>query len=243
MVFDIKKRSNEMKMLFFVALMVVSYSFAAEKKPVIAIDEDALTNETQVSLKGTGDDHMAFVWWIPNEFWEKVLSSDASINETEKNAMLQAMSGISLLAVVQANISEFGAFEFFSKEQIEKDMKLVYIGADGKKQNVSIVKAIDPTLEVLLGVFKPILGAAMGSMGNSMHFFVLSDKVKSTNRLLNPYEKGKIDIQLKKKESVFMNTSIEFPLNSLYVPRICPNGKEAHISWSYCPWTGKRLPE
>ena len=232
-----------MKMLFFVALMVVSYSFAAEKKPVIAIDEDALTNETQVSLKGTGDDHMAFVWWIPNEFWEKVLSSDASINETEKNAMLQAMSGISLLAVVQANISEFGAFEFFSKEQIEKDMKLVYIGADGKKQNVSIVKAIDPTLEVLLGVFKPILGAAMGSMGNSMHFFVLSDKVKSTNRLLNPYEKGKIDIQLKKKESVFMNTSIEFPLNSLYVPRICPNGKEAHISWSYCPWTGKRLPE
>lgn len=232
-----------MKMLFFVALMVVSYSFAAEKKPVIAIDEDALTNETQVSLKGTGDDHMAFVWWIPNEFWEKVLSSDASINETEKNAMLQAMSGISLLAVVQANISEFGAFEFLSKEQIEKDMKLVYTGAEGKKQNVSIVKTIDPTLEVLLGVFKPILGAAMGSMGNSMHFFVLSDKVKSTNRLLNPYEKGKIDIQLKKKESVFMNTSIEFPLNSLYVPRICPNGKEAHISWSYCPWTGKRLPE
>lgn len=232
-----------MKMLFVVALMVVSYSFAAEKKPVIAIDEDALTNETQVSLKGTGDDHMAFVWWIPNEFWEKVLSSDASINETEKNAMLQAMSGISLLAVVQANISEFGAFEFFSKEQIEKDMKLVYIGADGKKQNVSIVKAIDPTLEVLLGVFKPILGAAMGSMGNSMHFFVLNDKVKSTNRLLDPYEKGKIDIQLKKKEKVFMNTSIEFPLNSLYVPRICPNGKEAHISWSYCPWTGKRLPE
>lgn len=232
-----------MKMLFFVALMVVSYSFAAEKKPVIAIDEDALTSETQLSLKGTGDDHMAFVWWIPNEFWEKVLSSDASIGETEKNAMLQAMSGISLLAVVQANISEFGAFEFFSKEQIEKDMKLVYIGADGKKQNVSIVKAIDPTLEVLLGVFKPILGAAMGSMGNSMHFFVLNDKVKSTNRLLNPYEKGKIDIQLKKKESVFMNTSIEFPLNSLYVPRICPNGKEAHISWSYCPWTGKRLPE
>ena len=135
------------------------------------------------------------------------------------------------------------AFEFFSKEQIEKDMKLVYTGAEGKKQNVSIVKTIDPTLEVLLGVFKPILGAAMGSMGNSMHFFVLNDKVKSTNRLLNPYEKGKIDIQLKKKEKVFMNTSIEFPLNSLYVPRICPNGKEAHISWSYCPWTGKRLPE
>lgn len=232
-----------MKMFLIVALMVVSYSFAAEKKPVIAIDEDALTSETQLSLKGTGDDHMAFVWWIPNEFWEKVLSSDPSIKETEKNAMLNAMSGISLLAVVQANISEIGAFEFFSKEEIEKDMKLVYTGADGKKQNVSIVTKIDPTLEVLLGVFKPILAAAMGNMGNSMHFYVLNDKVKSTNRLLNPYEKGKIDIQLKKKEKVFMNTSIEFPLNSLFVPRICPNGKEAHISWSYCPWTGKRLPK
>lgn len=232
-----------MKMLFVVALMVVFYSFAAEKKPVIEIDEDVLTSETQVSFKGTGDDHIAFVWWIPNEFWKKVLSNDASIGETEKNTMLNAMSGISLLAVVQGNISEYGAFEFFSKEEIEKDMKLVYIGADGKKQNVSIVTKIDPTLEVLLGVFKPILAAAMGNMGNSMHFYVLNDKVKSTNRLLDPYEKGKIDIQLKKKEKVFMNTSIEFPLNSLYVPRICPNGREAHISWSYCPWTGKRLPE
>lgn len=232
-----------MKMLFVVALMVVSYSFAAEKKPVIEIDEDALTSETQLSLKGTGDDHMAFVWWIPNEFWKKVLSNDASIGETEKNTMLNAMSGISLLAVVQGNISEYGAFEFFSKEEIERNMKLVYTDADGKKQNVSIVTKIDPTLEVLLGVFKPILAAAMGNMGNSMHFYVLNDKVKSTNRLLNPYEKGKIDIQLKKKEKVFMNTSIEFPLNSLFVPRICPNGKEAHISWSYCPWTGKRLPE
>lgn len=232
-----------MKMLFVVALMVVSYSFAAEKKPVIEIDEDVLTNETQVSFKGTGDDHIAFVWWIPNEFWKKVLSNDASIGETEKNTMLNAMSGISLLAVVQGNISEYGAFEFFSKEEIERNMKLVYTDADGKKQNVSIVTKIDPTLEVLLGVFKPILAAAMGNMGNSMHFYVLNDKVKSTNRLLNPYEKGKIDIQLKKKEKVFMNTSIEFPLNSLFVPRICPNGKEAHISWSYCPWTGKRLPE
>lgn len=232
-----------MKMLFVVALMVVSYSFAAEKKPVIEIDEDVLTSETQVSFKGTGDDHIAFVWWIPNEFWKKVLSNDASIGETEKNTMLNAMSGISLLAVVQGNISEYGAFEFFSKEEIEKDMKLVYTDADGKKQNVSIVTKIDPTLEVLLGVFKPILAAAMGNMGNSMHFYVLNDKVKSTNRLLNPYEKGKIDIQLKKKEKVFMNTSIEFPLNSLFVPRICPNGKEAHVSWSYCPWTGKRLPE
>jgi hypothetical protein len=34
---------------------------------------------------------------------------------------------------------------------------------------------------------------------------------------------------------------LETPLNSLFVPRTCPNGKPAHVSWKFCPWGGERL--
>jgi hypothetical protein len=153
------------------------------------------------------------------------------------------MSGISLLAVVQADISSVGAFKFYSKEEIEENMTLSYSGADGKRQKLTPVQSIDPDLEIVLGVFKPVLGAAMGNLGNNMHFYVLNDRAKSSPRLLDPYRKGQIDIRLARRDNVLMDASIEMPINALFVPRKCPNGKDAHVSWVYCPWTGKKLEE
>ena len=223
--------------------MVATYSMAAEKKPIKDIDTDAFTSDTQVTPEGAGDNHMAFVWWIPNEFWESILSRDTTTSESNKKALLDAMSGISLIAIVQADISAFGTFNFYSKEEIEQSMKLSFTDADGKKQRLLPVQTITPDLEVVLGVFKPILGAAMGNLGNNMHFYVLNDSSKSSPRLLDPYQKGQIDIQLARRDKVLMDAGIEMPINALFVPRKCPNGKDAHISWVYCPWTGQRLEE
>lgn len=234
---------NKLFLVVMIVSMVATYSMAAEKKPLEDIDTDAFTSDTQVTPKGAGDNHMALAWWIPNEFWESIFSRDASTSASDKRAMLDAMSGVSLLAVVQADISAFGAFKYYSKEEIEQSMTLSYTGADGQKQSLSPVQTIDPDLEVVLGVFKPILGAAMGNLGNNMHFYVLNDRAKSSPRLLDPYRKGQIDIQLARRDKVLMDASIEMPINALFVPRKCPNGKDAHISWSYCPWTGKRLEE
>ena len=91
-----------------------------------------------------------------------IFSRDATTSEADKRAMLDAMSGISLLAVVQDNISTFGAFKFYSKEEIEKNMTLSYFGADGKEQRLLPMETIDPDLEVVLGLFKPALGADQG---------------------------------------------------------------------------------
>ena len=216
---------------------------AAEKKPLKDVDIDALSTDTQVTPQGAGANHVALAWWIPKEFWESISSRDATTSESDKKAMLDAMSSISLLAVVQADITAFGAFKFYSKEEIEKNLLISFSDADGKRQRLSPMQTIDPDLEVVLGVFKPILGGAMGNLGNNMHFYVLTDKSKSSLRLLDPYRKGQINIQLSRRDEVLMNASIEMPLNSLFFPRKCPNGKDAHISWKYCPWTGKRLEE
>jgi len=223
--------------------MVATYCVAAERKSIKAIDIDELTSDTQVILKGAGDNHLAIAWWIPNEFWESIFYRDATTSESDKKAMLDTWSGVSLLAVVQADISAFGAFKFYSKEEVEENMTLSYSDSNGKKQRLSLMQTIDLELMIVLGVFKPILGAAMGNLGNNMHFYVLNDRAKSVPRLLDPYRNGQIDIQLTSRDKVLIDASIEMPINAVFVPRKCPNGKDAHISWKYCPWSGKKLEE
>ena len=234
---------RKLQVVLVIILAVSTYSMAAQKKALKDVDTDAFTADTQTSPQGAGDNHLALVWWIPNEFWKSILSRDTTTSEADKKAMLDAMSGVSLLAVVQADISAIGACNFYSKEEIERSMMISFSGPDGKKKSLSPIQTIDTDLELVLGVFKPILEAAMGNLGKNMHFYVLNDKSASSARLLDPYRKGQITVQLSRRDKVLMPASIETPLNSLFIPRKCPNGKDAHISWKYCPWTGKRLEE
>jgi hypothetical protein len=227
-----------------IVLTVSNYSTAADKTPLRNVDIDALTIETQgFMFPEAGDDHLAFVWWIPNEFWEATLSQDTTISKTDQDEILEALSGISLLAVIQADMTYFGAFKFYSKEEIEKQMLVSFTGVSGKRQKISLKQTLNPDLEILLGALNPILGAAMGNMGDNFHFYVLNDKSNFSYRLLNPYRKGQLNVQLAKRNDELMIGSLEMPLNSLFIPRKCPNGKNAHISWKFCPWTGIRLEE
>jgi hypothetical protein len=229
--------------MLFAACSMVDFSPAAEKKPLKDVDSDSFTSDTQASPKGAGDKHLALVWWIPNEYWESIFSRDANVSDAERDALLKSMSGISLLAVVQADISDLGAFRFYSKNEIENNMAISYTGADGQKQKLAPLAQIDPDLETVLGVFKPILGAAMGNLGANMHFYVLSDKSAASARIVDPYLEGKLNVDLKKRDRSPLEATIAMPLNALFVPRKCPNGQDAHISWKYCPWTGERLAD
>lgn len=224
-----------------VLTLLVTGALAAEKKPMKDVDTDAFTSDTLLTLKEAGDRHMAMVWWLPIEFWETILARDTTTSEIDKKNMLDTLSGISLVAAVQADISSFGAFNFYSKDEVEETLQVSYTDATGAKQILSVMKTVDPDVEMLLNIFKPILGSAMGNMGNNMHFYVFSDQSKSKGRVLDPYQTGIINIGLKKKNGAQMSGVIETPLNALFIPRKCPNGKEAHISWKYCPWTGSAL--
>ncbi len=226
-----------------IVVFVAANAFALQKKPILEVDTNAVAGETQITPSPAGDDHMALVWWIPHEFWQAVLAQDATTSEVDKKSTLHALRPVSLFAVVQADISSFGAFNFYSKQRIEENMIITFTDATGKKQRLMPVQAIDGDFEIIIGIFKPILGAAMGNLGNNFHFFVLNDLQLGGDRLIDPYRKGLIKVQLEKKNNGLMAAEVEMPLNSLFVPRKCPNGKDAHVSWNYCPWTGKRLPD
>lgn len=223
-------------------LLIVSMAHAIERIPLADVDVDAFSIDTEIGFKGVAADQVAFAWWVPCEFWEAVFSQDETMTEADLAAMLEAVEGTSLLAVVQAEISYFGAFEFYDKETIAENLSLAFTDADGRHREAPLRTDLSPDLRLMLSVFTPLLGAAMGEMGMNMHFFVLEDRVEG-RRLMDPYARGILDIEVKSNEGDVMVGSLDLPVNALFLPRICANGKEAHVSWAYCPWTGERLPE
>ena len=228
---------------FAILTMVAAHSNAIEKKLLKDINTSSMTAETQVTAKGGSENHVSLVWWIPSEFWKAVLSKDVSLAEMQKTAMIEVLANVSLVAVVQADISAMGSFKYYSKDEIGKNMVLSFVDSKGKKEKLSPLQKINPDLELVLGQFKPILESAMGNLGSNMHFYVFNDKSQTSTRILDPYQKGQIDVQLASKDKTLLDASIELPLNSLFIPRKCSNGKDAHVSWNYCHWTGQKLED
>lgn len=232
-----------MRKIFFLMILIftIPVTYAVDRMPLAEIDSDKLVSDLQADPIGGGDDHMSLVWWIPYEFWAALMERDPSLGGAQKKQIMETLSKVSILAVVQADISAFGAFNFYTKDRVKKNMAISYKNQSGAKVSLSEMKDIDPDLQVLLGVFKPILAAAFGNMGNNFHFYVLNDKDRRANRIIDPYKSGHLQVDLKNSLGKDMTATIQMPVNSLFVPRKCPNGKEAHISWKFCPWSGEKL--
>ena len=221
------------------ALPLCANAGAFEKKQPKDVDISAMTNETQ-RTSYAGGVHLA--WWIPPEYWEASLSRDGNVTDAARKQVLDTLRGYSMIAVVQAEVGALGNFTFYERDAVIKGLKLEL--SDGKDWASLVPLAEVPQkLAPLLKVLGPILSSAMGPMGQNMNFFVLDDQKKG-GRLISPYEPGMLRITLSDNKGVKLEPLlIEFPLDSLYVPRRCPNGKPAHVSWMVCPWDGSKLPQ
>lgn len=226
-----------------VAFLLIVFSInasAIERKIHSEISIGKLTLDTQIQLSDD-DRHISMVWWIPYEYWMAVFSRDPNIPAAVKNEMLEQLKQYTIIAVVQSDISIFGAFNFYSQEHISKNLNVQLQKGNGKAIKIAPDKHISADMELILNQIKPILQSAMGNLGANFNFFVFNDFDKKGRRIVDPYEKGNITIGLAKKSGGKLTGKINTPLDSLYTPRICPNGKEAHVSWGYCPWSGKKL--
>lgn len=216
------------------------FAEAAQRYPLGEVDADALVEDTQITLKGAGDDHTAMAWWVPIEFWKSVLSRDEGTGEAEKREILEVLEGVTLIAGVQADISALGGFNYYTKDEVLGGMMVTHKGPDGKARRLVPVEKIDRDLQMVLNMLKPVLEAAMGELGSNMHFYVFDDGGEG-ERLVDPYAGGKISIAMEKRNKEVISGDIRLPVDALFVPRKCPNGENADITWSYCPWTGGKL--
>jgi len=229
---------RKLVVIAMISLSVLAH--AADRKPISEVDMNTMISDSQVV--SVTNNTFDFIWWIPAEYWEIALTQDASVPREQAELFLGILRRYSVLAVLQADISTFGAFSFFDRERLMDGLAIEYVDGDGKSAAIPHDEVSDPDLRILLDQLKPILAAAMGSMGENFYFFPVADTDDEGRRLVSPYEKGEIRVRLAERDSQpAPMLRLELPLNALFIPRICPNGKPAHISWAYCPWSGKKL--
>ena len=214
--------------------------FAQKPKAFKDVDSDALTTETQLSAP-CGSDEMNLVWVIPIEFWQVVFAQDPSITDAEADEVLNVLKGLVLVGVIQANISDLGAFDFYSEDEVKTGFRLIGVDQAGKRSPISEVAKIPDDAKILLETMRPILTAAMGNMGRNLHFIVMEDSNAGGGRAIDPYSSGKLEVHLVNRDGNPLKAEMEMPINSLFIPRKCPNGKDAHVTWKFCPWTGQKL--
>lgn len=214
---------------------------ALEKKNFEDISINDLSFDTQAQPVNEGDSHLSLVWWIPFEYWASVLSRDTSVSDTVKEDMLDVLREYTVIAVVQSDISSMGAFNFYGKEKVKKALRVSYVEDGNTKFSMFPEKNISADMNLLMEQMSPVLKAAMGNMGANFHFFIYKDLNDKGGRIIDPYIKGTLNVSLSKTDGEELKVELKTPLNSLYVPRICPNGEKAHVSWNYCPWSGDKI--
>ena len=70
------------------------------------------------------------------------------------------------------------------------------IDASGKVRVVPHTEPADPDMQLLLDMMKPMLAQAMGNLAEDFLFFPLPAFDDEGNRLLSPYETGKLRVIL-----------------------------------------------
>jgi len=221
-------------------------SDAQQRKAAVDVDIDAMTGETQFSAP-CGVDHMNLIWAIPVEFWKVVFAQDPSMAESQRAEIIGALQEFVIFGVVQADITEAGAFDFYSEAEVSAAMTMAFTDGDGNARAIEKSESVPDDAQLLLSSMKPVLTAAMGPLGQNFHFIVVKDKdgISDSNseagRAWNPYAFGELTVNLKNRAGAALSAKLEGPVDALFVPRKCPNGKNAHITWKFCPWTGAEL--
>jgi hypothetical protein len=230
--------THAIRFILTFALVFAIDANAAEKKALKDVDISALTKETQKSTNAEG---LHLAWWIPPEFWAVSMERENTLSDKARKRMLDVLNRYSMLAVVQADIGTLGNFSYYDRATITKGLK-VEVTTAKETTALQFVDKVPEELDPLLKMVTPVLESAMGRLGENLNFFVYDDQGKD-GRVISPYSQGALRVTLARKTGEGLEPFVfELPLDSLYVPRHCPNGKPAHISWMVCPWDGSKLP-
>jgi hypothetical protein len=224
-----------MKRIFMAAMAAMcGLAGAAERRELASIPMAALVNETQRMYHHAAG--MAMVWWIPTEFWVTAVLQRGPGNEDAANEVRKAFKDYVVLGVVDASQKAIGGFDFQSRDSVLGRMR-VYADA---AEFMPVAKP-HRDAQLITDMMKPLFASMLGDLGAHIHIVLLSSEKR---RPPSGYEKTTLKVTLA-PSGEGQPATFEFvaPLDSLHVPRKCPNGREAHISWNFCPWDGTKLPD
>lgn len=198
------------------------------------VNLDKFLTETQIS--NSDPNSMSLVWWIPIEFWKITLTQDGSMSEEQIDEFLSKLKPYVIFAVVDGEIGPFGGVTYTSFESITNTIQLV----DRENTSYKPLKTtdLDPDVQNLLAMIKPMMQNMMGQLGENMNFFVFDDfKKKEQFRIADPYAIGSVQIKFTDQKYMWRT-----PIGALLPEKICPiDGELLDGSWKYCPHHGEPL--
>jgi hypothetical protein len=212
---------------------------AAEKRAPADVDSGILTQELQ---RTSNDSGIVVAWWMPAEFWAVALGNEKSLSAVQIEEVMKILRQYTFIAVVDGEVGG-AAIDFQDRDSVAKSLAVEVVDGAGKTRKVVPIDPVPEDVKPLLSVLVPAMGAAMGNLGRNLHFFVFKDVVDDA-RVFSPFDPGAVVVKLSgRARRQDISLSIERPVDSLLVPRLCANGKPAHVSWNFCPWDGKKLPQ
>jgi hypothetical protein len=212
---------------------------AAERMQPQDIDLSALARQMQTIRQGDG---IQAVFWWPPEFWDASFARQREMPADAREEGMSLLGRYSLLGIAQAEVLPTGAISFHDRASVTKGLKVQWSGLKGVREIVPLA-TVPEDLQPLMNQLRPMMESSFGDMGRNLHIFVIED-FASTGGVLTPYETGALTVQINGKSGApLAPIIIESPLDALFAPRMCPNGKPAHVSWKVCPWDGTKLPD
>lgn len=194
---------------------------------------DLLTTETQ--FLDTGSDKMFMLWWIPNTFWELSLSMDGSMGEDEIGEFMETLNPYIIVAVLDGNVTNFGAVKYKEYEEIQNS---IFLLADDKKIAALNRETdnIDPSVTMLLEIFKPILTNMLGPMGSNMNFYLFPAEAAG-KQIVNEREEDHFTILYDDKKHEW-----ELPFEAMLPLKGCSIcDKQLSGRYNFCPYDGTKL--
>lgn len=214
---------------------------AAERKQPDQVDTNKLLKE--IATASIDKENISVVEWMPREFWEVVLAKDPTTDQHSIDQVMQTLGSNAIVAIVQADVGMFGTYTYYPRYKVEGNTRMYYVDALSMRHDLVPIDPPNADFAMMLEVFKPIFKSALGSLGENLHLFVVADTAEDGHRIMDPYVEGQMVFELGVTGGGQISLEISAPLDALYIPRKCPNGRDAHVSWKYCPWTGEKLPD
>jgi hypothetical protein len=225
--------------LLLASLLCLHVAQSAERRAFQDVDVSALTRQLMTIEQGKGI--AAAIWWPP-EVWSIGLAREPGIPEDARKSILEQLGRYTLIGVVDATLTPGGGFEFATRDAVLKKITIDWTGPKGSQRMVPLASVPDE-LKAILQNLEPMMQATLGELGKNLHILIIADDA-ATGRLMSPYENGSLAITMMNgKASAPGKLLIETPADALFVPRMCPNGKSAHVTWKVCPWDGSKLPD
>jgi hypothetical protein len=143
------------------------------------------------------------------------------------------MKGKVVIMVADTTISDLGKFTFSDPADIERRLTIA-VTRNNHQFNLRTNK--DEESEKILALMRPMLAAGIGELGKNMALLTFDNTDEQGQVLFDFYAKSSLTAKFDGMVFTF-----EAPADALFVPRLLSNGKPAHVSWVYNPWTGEKI--